>query len=298
MNGYYYDICRICYDAAVKKSLNYLEFINAIVDLVVQEEGLNDYIKKVDIFEIVKKNNPKLKVFAEYCGNKKTITVNENLIKKRSVNRVNLYDFRYEEKLLFFHLNTVRILLHEIEHAKQRRIWFIEDSNYNIESEIIKTIYRRRINDYVVHNDLNVSRTKKCIKRFFSKMEYNIYQEFYNFSPNERLAQIRAYDQIIKIVHLLEFEELELYYTYEGYCEALKSYDITISPTLLYLECNGSYSKAEELYYKSLEMELIARLLYGLGINDDEYYSLCYDRDELKRTLEKNKFDINLTSLR
>lgn len=294
MEDYYYDICRICYDAVVNRSLNYFEFINAIVDLVAKENNLTEYIKKVNLFN-EEVNQCFSRARGLYSGNKKRILINGPKISRESKHDEHLYNFRYEEKLFFFHLNTVRTLFHEIEHAKQKKISLTDTDEYDIETDIIKTVEARRINNYKIQNNTEFPVTLKIFSQLYSNRENRIYHKFYNFSPIERLAQIRAYDEIIKIAHLLEFEELELFYRYKGFCETLKGYDFNYvtAPTIFYLVQNNNFAKVEELNYKSQDMELIARLLYGLIITEDEFFLISEEIDQLERTLINHKFDIN-----
>lgn len=161
-------ILQIIYDKSINNIILNLKDIEKILELLVIEKSLNDYILDIS-FQQIRSNN-----LASYSTYTKKVTIYikkvEQMVKNIGKNLLNVNDF---ESTLYKNLSILQILLHEVEHANQQKIAYKENS---LEALIIRLSFL--VND-----------------------RYN--KELYEYCPEERLAEIKSFDEINNLINYL-----------------------------------------------------------------------------------------------
>lgn len=261
------ELIKLIYDYSVSGKLADNEFYYKVIEIVVRKQETDEYLK--DVYIIKKEDYKKEKykkiisafggaydALAGYEKNEKIIAIlKDNL--KHQFHYLNYLPFDSEtDRMLFFNLLITKVLLHELEHVNQEKIKVI---NNEIEGQILRLV------------DKNYGRETR---------------QTYPYNPMERLAEIKAYDEVLKIIEEIKMLSPYLIRFFK------QSYDVSlisgygyekcrlIIPTIKYFELHGKkvpfewYSANK---YKCLSLTKQSfpfvddRLKYGLPISFKEY---------------------------
>lgn len=155
------NILKIVFDKANNNEILNLKDIEKILELLVVEKSLNEYILNIDV-KLIESNN-----LASYSHYTKKITIYtktiDQMVKDIDNNILNISKF---ETTLYKNLSILQVLLHETEHANQQKIAY---HNNNLEALIIRL-------SYLVNNGYD--------------------EKLYEFCPEERLAEIKSFEEI------------------------------------------------------------------------------------------------------
>lgn len=155
------NILKIVYDKTNNNEILNLKDIEKILELLVVEKCLNEYILNIDV-QLIRSNN-----LASYSNYTRKITIYtktiDQMVKDIDNNILNINKF---ETTLYKNLSILQILLHEIEHANQQKIAY---HNNTLEALIIRL-------SYLVNNGYD--------------------EKLYEFCPEERLAEIKSFEEI------------------------------------------------------------------------------------------------------
>lgn len=155
------NILKIIYDKTNNNEILNLKDIDKILELLVSEKSLNEYILNIDVQQIGSNN------LASYSNYTRKITIYtktiDQMVKDIDNNVININEF---EIILYKNLSILQILLHEIEHANQQKIAY---HNNSLEALIIRL-------SYLVNNGYD--------------------EKLYEFCPEERLAEIKSFEEI------------------------------------------------------------------------------------------------------
>ena len=251
-------ILKIIYDSSIHHKILNFKDIEKILELLVIEKCLNEYVLNID-FQLIRSNN-----LASYSNYTKKITIYTNtidqMIKDIENNVLNVNEF---ETLLFKNLSILQILLHELEHANQQKISY---SNNTLEALIIRLSYL--VND-----------------------SYN--ENMYEFCPEERLAEIKSFEEIntlidyinnklILLPKIIEMEKLKR--QLRGY--HYKNNFVTV-PIIEYFTLGNKKNLLEafDLPNSVLDYTLDDRYKYGFPISNIEYGT---SMKKLLLSLQKN----------
>ena len=282
-------ILRIVYDYSIKGKLADIDFIYKVIQVVIDGKELSNYLEDVRLIQkVVSDNKGKIKL-ATYDSDFKTIRIYveaiDNLIKYN--NKYKEY-LSHEEDIFYKNLLFVHIILHELEHANQQKI-ILEQKG--IEADILKLRYK---NSSVIVDDEMVRKMKKLGLSMNSFAAYALgaqkkYEESYEFAPEERLAEIKSYKQIINIIRpiskkltrLSTIEEIKLLSSY------LRGYEQTeiSSPTIKYFTNCGQVGGLKRFNWYNDDNQICLnkcssiyslhdKMLYGLPISEYEYNSV------------------------
>lgn len=159
-------ILKIIYDKTVDNKTLDLKDIEKILEVLVVEKRLNDYILNINVQQI-RGNN-----LASYSTYTKKITIYTEMIsqmvKDIGKNILNVNEF---EEMLYKNLLILQTLLHEVEHANQQKIAYNDNT---LEALIIRL-------SYLVNNGYD--------------------DDLYEYCPEERLAEIKTFDEIFILVN-------------------------------------------------------------------------------------------------
>lgn len=155
------NILKIVFDKTINNEILNLKDIEKILELLVVEKSLNEYILNIDV-QLIRSNN-----LASYSNYTKKITIYtktiDQMVKDIDSNILNISKF---ETSLYKNLSILQVLLHEIEHANQQKIAY---HNNNLEALTIRL-------SYLVNNGYD--------------------EKLYEFCPEERLAEIKSFEEI------------------------------------------------------------------------------------------------------
>lgn len=281
-------LLRLIYDYSIKGKLVDKNYIEKFVEFVVNSKSLNKYVCGLQILPEKKGRIKNGMSLASYRPFSKTICVYTNGINEM-LKRKERYKVLFNDVEQIFYKNLIisQIILHELEHANQRKII---DNEKGLEPEILKLS--------AVYIDFNIR--IKLIEAGYSIEEIKIYflsknakkienyKKNYLIAPEERLAQIKSYQEILDLLsHIKEYVPNLIEFEQTNKIEnLLRGFDYDLcyisSPTISYLHQNGNsqalkrFDWYDENYLKCLEKSkdtysLVDRLKYGLMIDENEF---------------------------
>ena len=269
-------LARLLYDYSSNNNMVNKAYIDKLMDIVVNGKNLNDYVSN---YEISGENSS---LDAGYIYSSRKIT-----IYAKKIYGIILNEMRYatllpdDEKYLFINSIITQIILHEIEHANQRRI--IEKEN-NLESDILKLCEFKELTkiDELESKGLINDLEAKYYKTIEMSEYMNTYHELYEYAPDERLAQIKSYQELIDSLRffkdnskILELEELY------KLGNILNAYRDTSSPTITYLNTQGRNEELKQFdWYSDSEEEAIKLSQNKFVLRDRIKYGLPIDKKE------------------
>ena len=234
-------IIEIVYIDSYNNKILSIEKIEKILELLVSQKELENYIYNMSVCDT------NLDVLGSYSYDLKSITLFKNRINSM-INFidnmvVNLSDF---EVMLYKNLRILQSLLHEVEHAYQYKISFVQNS---LEAFILRL-------SYMVDN------------RYDGKL--------YELCPEERLAEIKSYYEIEEYLRYLDdnIGDINNIIKNKRWEKLFMGYHVRDTkintPIIEFLNIGGRSDLIEVLDFK-LDMPLEERLKYGFPISDLEY---------------------------
>lgn len=168
-------ILRIIYNKTVNNEVLNLTDIDKILELLIIEKNLNDYIANINVQQM-RSNN-----LASYSVHTKGITIYiemiEQMVNDIEANILNVTNF---EKMLYKNFSILQVLLHEVEHANQQKIAYHDNS---LEALIIRL-------SYLVNDGYG--------------------EKLYEYCPEERLAEIKSFEEIGKLASHIDRDKIIL----------------------------------------------------------------------------------------
>ena len=258
-------LLKLIYDYSRSGKLVDHNYVDKLIEIVIEEKKLNKYVIKSQILsekESFIENGISL---AQYNPFSKTISIYANGINQMlEFNDRYLVLFGSTEQLFYKNSLITQIILHELEHANQRKII---DTEQTLEAEILKLI-TSEISFNTGMKLLNEGYSIEQIITYISIKKHQSnenYKKNYNIAPEERLAEIKSYQEILELLfeikeyvpNLLEFEQTNKLE------QLLRGFDykegFIYPPTVLYLIQNGNaqalnrFDWYNEDYYKCLQ---------------------------------------------
>ena len=264
------ELLRIIFDYTKQRKLIDRKFLDKFIEIVVNYKNLDDYVKFVTFSEEIQSRDTGT-VLASYNHLLKRIRVNYYSVVEYLENFENKYCYFSDfENLFLKNLEIVQLMLHELEHANQ----FNKCENSSTYESMI------------------LSESLFCTNN-------KLYKAAYNYAPEERLANIVSYKEIIKILNfikelvpnLLNFENYKLLdYVINDY----QIIDSNIIPPTIYYFFIGNMNESlrrlglinsDGTIKQNIENEFDyeKRLTYGLSINNYEFHSLHNQVNSMNR---------------
>lgn len=244
------NILKIIYDKSIDNKIISINDINKILELLIIEKQLSNYILNIDVQPI------RSNILASYSNYSKKITIYsqtiELMLKNIETNILNTNNF---EKMLYKNLSLLQILLHEIEHANQTKISYTDNT---LEAFILRMAYT--VND--------------CY-----------FETLYEYSPQERMAEIKSYKEIISLISFIENKlyNLPTILETEKLQRLLRGYHYNqgkiSSPIITFFKQAGKESILQSFdWYRLYDLNTVytnysinERFNYGFPISLDEY---------------------------
>ena len=266
-------ILKIVYDKSKNNDFLSIKDIEKIIDYLLEKNILNRYVKDLKVFK-----DESTSVMS-YSRVTKTLCIfRKNLLKQISAYESQARNAISDNEIYYFiNFNLLHIILHEIEHVKNEKKIIL---NNDLESKIINTEIQCLIND---RNIEGYEKDKKKFNEMEKAME--IYNKYYIYSPQERIAEINSYTEVHKLTeqgkyfipHTNKIMELLIYRS------LLKGYekDRMYCPTMYYLEkiCKKDEYKDLPIYNKDknkmekrvlMQYPFYKRIKLGLYITEKE----------------------------
>ncbi len=170
------NILKIVYDYSISGKILDIRIIEKIIALLIDKKDINNYVSNISV--ISKKNS---KMLASYCNITRIVVLNRNVINYMMVSiEKNLLISNNFEKILYKNLSIIQVVLHELEHATQEKILYTENS------------------------------VEAFLLRISSLVNGNLKTKLYEVCPDERLAEIKSFEDIISIINPVNKKFLEL----------------------------------------------------------------------------------------
>lgn len=286
----YKKILRLLFDYSKNYKLVDINYIDKLIEIVVNEEELGDYIKSSRIVTSLESDGlldgyGSQYTVATYTPFTRKISVYENSVNEmlEKLSQSN-YGFSDIENLFYQNLCVTQTLLHEVEHANQAKIKHEDNS---LEAEILR-LSDLSIEPRDISKNINTDYVDYAI--YLSKLREQNYKENYKYAPFERLAEVKSYGELVDILSQIKdyIPNLVEYEKYKMYRSMICGFDV-FSPTIYYIEENAKdvsgncYFDWYDSSNKELSLEKCKkkyskydRLKYGLMIDNDEYNACNY----------------------
>lgn len=244
------NVLKIIYDKSINNEIIDINDIEKILVLIINKKQLNNYVLNIDV-QPVRSNN-----LASYSNYSKKITIFsqtiELMLDNIQYNVLNINDF---EKTLYKNLSLIQVILHEVEHANQEKMLYVENT---FEAFII--------------------RMACTVGSFY-------FNNLYEYCPQERLAEIKSYKELIFLTSYIKnkLDKLPLFLEMDELQRFLRGYhyknDKISSPLITFFKQGKKEFVLESFdWYRMgsfdsfyIQHDLEERFYYGLPISLDEY---------------------------
>lgn len=291
------EILKLIYDYSEKEKLADKRFIIQVICILSINYHLAQYIKGIEFYDecLFKINDQIITMTYNYLTQK--IIVSMEGIKIISKNKTQNFQTLLNGIEPYFHYNLliVQLIAHEIEHVIHDRN--IEQNNPTLETKLMK-ICTQDDNKIKELSKLYQETKEEYYQQEIKKLTQK-YIQHYHYNPSERIAQIKSFQLIIKIIEVIKNKMPTLYIieTIQLLQETIKGYKFHLfyieSPTLKYLSNMNYLSELSNLDFYSIDSQklennviktipLEERLNLGLSITLGEY-------KHLKKTLSITK---------
>ena len=297
------EILRTIYDYSVNGKAIDNKFIEHIIAVVVHYNNLHDYVRFLNFSDekINDKNHDMIRV-AEYNLIDRFVNVNINGVNQYLEMYTKYYGKHLNdvEKLFFGSNLIVQILLHELEHASQNKVY--NSSKDTTDANLIRIGFS---NAYIYKNSTQLIQ-KLENKGYNSSQIYSylqeqlqLYKKYYKYNPTERMAQIKSYNMMNEIFEPI-YDSVPNICLYNSCCmleNSILGYaqdkNRLVSPTEIYINGMGYQDAWEKFDFYNSDTGIMdnnvlksipnsSRFLYGLPVTMSEY-------QERQKTLKKNK---------
>jgi len=260
------------------------KFIIECVEVIKDIKGLEDYVKNIEF-------NNNTKDTANYHQILNDLTFNiDKILKGLEEDKEHfnnkLYNFKNTDYEIFKYIRVLITILHELEHANQCKIIKTEDS---LESKILTASFETsdKLSNELIKQIGNKDFIKKNILiKKFNKCQ-KLYQKFYRFAPEERMAYIKSHYLSLKIANSHEMDYLKKWLELETSLFAQEAYIEKSNPTSFYLSKINPKSNRKELEEMGKNLDLNYRILYGLNLDADELDNFVDEVIEKHKSLIK-----------
>ncbi len=267
-------------------------YITDVIAIMVYYYKLDDYI----LGDGISIEYGRTRAILYYFKKRLTVYINsfEEYLKSES-DRFPMCKMSSLERKLLVHRAAIFALSHEVAHIEQ-----IRDLDLGIkgaEGDVLNLAYLVHTGNVINFSDEDIAKEKflsqqilKIVKKILLEREKILYNKYYKYAPEERLANERAHETIIDLLPLfsgfyaVDSSKLVLLERYRMLKRQLSSYDKTLAPTTFYfkklyherglLECN-----------RFNELGLDERFNLGLYLSKEELSSIISEQRELEKRI-------------
>ena len=280
-------LLRLIFDYSKNGKLVDKAYLEKLIDLVVNSKDISQYVQNSEIVSSGHEETMDGILVAEHRPNRKLIRIYSEAMERMLEDHDRYQElFNGIEQIFYKNVLITQIILHELEHANQRKIAEKEDT---LESSILKASLTV-IDEEMLFKLLSQGFTAEQVSRYI-RAEKRLRAENYLILPDERLAEIRSHQEIVGTLepikeytpNLIDFEKTNVFEN------MLRGYSYNqgriISPTLEYMKIRKNIDKLKEYeWYDENDQECLKktkaafslkkRLNYGLPIDTSEFSGL------------------------
>ena len=279
------EILKLVFDYSIKGKLADNKFVDKIVEIVVKNRNLHEYVRDVESFDAVG-------IAASYDFLTRRIAVNyRNIYSSFDVDLEHgIKLFNILEQNMYKNLDIALVILHELEHALQHKQADTKECDsitlklINASTRLVRAVKNPK---FLVAQGLDneISPQQFAI---YCEMERKLYKKYYLFTPMERMANVNSFNTIILSLEPIR-QLVPILYGIEKavlFKESAKVYQSAKKeggcPTQVYLEGTRQGNVWTEFDFYDLngeklienvsaEYDLGKRISLGLPISQDEF---------------------------
>lgn len=276
-------LLRLIFDYSKNGKLVDKAYLEKLIDLVVNSKDISEYVQNSDIVRSGTKETIGGILLAEYRPSRKLIRIYFEAM-ERMLEEQDRYQVLFNgiEQIFYKNVLITQIILHELEHANQRKI--IEKEN-TLESKVLK----------ISVTNLDINFLNKLLSQGFTLEQLTYYiqrekqlrEEHYLLLPDERLAEIKSHQEIVKALkpikeytpNLIEFEQTNVFENLlRGYFYNLGA---IASPTLEYGKISRKFNRLKKFpWYDENDQECLRKAKESLSLKERLNYGLPIDTNE------------------
>lgn len=281
------ELLKLYYDYSINGLIADRKYVVKFVEIVCNYAQLNQYLESIAFINVNKISPNTLSSYN--CDTKQMLYYIGRI--DDIIQNYYGYDVLIPEEERIFYKNAFisSLLLHELEHVSQYKS--ILEKN-DIEASILKL---SRLIKY------NLEQGKSVDFNDLMDNSIYIYNEYYEFSPEERLAEIRSHRNMSSIISPIKniipnVKKIEDILTLNNELKGYKKDSKLISPTIFYLHLQGKKEDLQkfEWYDESLKeslkkskriYDLDSRIDLGLPIEQSEFNHLQRNLNKMVKSL-------------
>ena len=237
------------------------DFVQSISRILIKKYKLEKYIKDINVTKI-----PNTGIYYEPRLKKLVVNINElKFIVNKKIRK-------YNDNNLLKYVFAVESIIHQLEYAYQIKF---KDENDFIGKELLEDT------ENFIENILNLlfeNGLKKSVS-ILHETGHN-YKKNFKLSPNERIADINTFNELIRSLQDLNDDEVDSILNNEYYLAILRGYEISEEPSKYYYDSIGSKKDWTEVDNFSNRINAFERA--KLGLKTEEYVI-----DNLKSKIKK-----------
>lgn len=266
-------ILKLIYDYSINGKIADNDFIDKIIESVICEKDLHDYLKgDVMYYERPILAQDEVMTVARYDFLSRQMKVNTSALMKRLEKFQNQSSkFDSNERVFFNNLLISQVVLHELEHVSQNK-------RYNSEFMDTETLLCKMglRDNYVYGNTLAVYSILRGSGMSDAQINETLEQRkelmnaYYQYSPTERMAEIKSHKFLRDILPEMKDEAPNLYqYEHFNYLTRLNSgYEEVsglglVAPTLIYANGMGYSDDILDFPFYSDDLSVMEENLYA-----------------------------------
>lgn len=261
-------------DEFIKKNNSiYENYIKELIRIIVLYDGLEDYVKSIIIKKLSCYSIYNVTDGIIYCDLKRQL----NSFGKETADFYNSASEREINGGKYLYI--AQMLMHECDHAKQYKK--STSNELDLGTRILRSVYLSYLQPDEHISLCSFHTIGDYIQRLlFDVLNDILYNWYYEYAPEDRLADIDSYKKTLEIAKLLGLECSYKYHLSMLYDTYLDSYDQEEPPTIYYFMKTRRKELAEELGRLSDSLDFDTRLNLGLSLTKNE-------RKKLERKREK-----------
>lgn len=253
-------------------------YVKELERIIVSNNELEDYVKSILIKRLSCYSYYEISDRILYCDLRRQL-------KSFSEDTAGFYNNASERELKGGqYLYLAQMIIHECDHASHFKKAC--ENKPDLETKILRSVYIEYLptdaQKYPYYPLSLVYKTKTKIQNILCDVLDDIlYNRYYNYAPEDRLADIHSYKETLKIAKLLGLECSYKYHSSMLYDTYLDSYDQEEPPTIYYFMKTRRRELAEELKQLSGSLDFDTRLNLGLLLTKKELKKLERNRDNI-----------------
>ena len=223
-------LLRLVMDYSLKGKLVDRAYIEKLVDIVVSNKDLHEYVRSLTFTDKLDKSPDKV-TYGGYNFLRHDVTLDYESLMMFIDNQSYHFDclFNPTEQIVYRNLIVTQIILHELVHAYQDKK-ADDKSDNSVEAKLLRASFyfsqlckNPKLLELLLRGELSIEEFKKM-----GALNFELYHQYYDYDPVERMAQAHSYKMVVSMLEPVK-KQLPSLYEFENATygeELLKSYEI------------------------------------------------------------------------